>query len=188
MGAGAGHVLAAVRAARGTPVEAWAVEPTDAGAAIQDANWVRSLDDVEPGEFDLALVLDVLEHVAQPSVLLSRVVEKVREGGTVLVSVPNVAHWSMRASLLLGRFDYQDRGITDRTHLRFFTQRTLQRLIEDVGLTVRDRGETLVPLELLLPDAATSNPLWSASRSLRRAFAHAWPGLLGYQLLVEARR
>jgi SAM-dependent methyltransferase len=187
VGAGEGHVLSALRELRADPVSAVAVEPAsrrDAGEG--SSTWVRDLTDVHDAGFDLALLLDVLEHVPDPAVTLSVVASKLRPGGSLLVSVPNVAHWSVRASLLAGRFDYTDRGILDRTHLRFFTQSTLLDLLESTGCTVEATSQSLVPLELLLPEEITATSLWSAATTARKLFARAMPGLLAYQLLVRA--
>ncbi len=187
VGAGEGHVLAALAALRSDPVDAVAVEPasrSDAGEG--SSTWVRDLADVHDAGFDLALLLDVLEHVPDPAVTLSVVASKLRPGGSILISVPNVAHWTVRASLLAGRFDYADRGILDRTHLRFFTQRTLLDLVESTGCKVEGTSQALVPFELLLPEGITDTSLWSAATNARRLFARAMPGLLAYQLLVRA--
>lgn len=188
VGAGTGEVLAAIRAARPEPVAAWAVEPAESGAAIREATWTRTLEEVDAQDFDLALLLDVLEHIDDPRRTLEAVAERVRPGGTFLISVPNVTHWSVRASLLAGNFDYADRGILDRTHLRFFTKSSLLDLVRVAGLDVVSTSEALVPLELLLPAAVTGTGAWGAVTRARRLLASAWPTLLGYQLLVRARK
>lgn len=149
--------------------------------------WVSSIEEVEDTDCDLALALDVLEHVGDPAALLREVVSRCRTGGTILLSVPNVAHWSVRAQLALGRFDYADRGILDRTHLRFFTRRSFLELVTAVGLTVVSTSETIVPLELLLPEPVSRSLPWRLARGARRLAARALPGLLGFQLLVRAR-
>ena len=76
--------------------------------------------------------------------------------GTVIVSVPNVAHLWVRLSLLAGRFDYADRGILDRTHLRFFTRRSLLALLRAAGLAVVELAVTPVPLPLVVPRALST--------------------------------
>ena len=89
---------------------------------------------------DLMLFLDVLEHVQDPLSVLVRLTSQLSAGGTIIVSVPNVAHLSVAIPLLLrGRFDYRDAGILDRTHLRFFVQQSAVALLRDAGFLV-DRG------------------------------------------------
>jgi 2-polyprenyl-3-methyl-5-hydroxy-6-metoxy-1,4-benzoquinol methylase len=70
------------------------------------------------------VLADVLEHLPDPVRVLRSVHSLLNPGARIVVSVPNVAHVSVRAQLLFGRFRYSARGILDRTHLRFFTQRT----------------------------------------------------------------
>jgi hypothetical protein len=53
-----------------------------------------------------------------------------------VVSIPNIAHWRVRFGLLRGSFNYTDSGILDRTHLRFFTQKTARALFRDAGYTI----------------------------------------------------
>jgi len=101
----------------------------------------------------------------------------------VIVSVPNVAHLWVRLSLLAGRFHYTDRGILDRTHLRFFTRRTLLELLRAAGLTVVELAVTPVPLPLVVP------PRWHGRwlphvHALSAGAARGWPGGLAYQFVA----
>ena len=89
------------------------------------------------GTYDVLLFGDTLEHVADPAGVLRRLSTHLASGGTLIVSVPNVANWAIRLMLLAGRFRYTDRGILDRTHLRFYTRRTLVEMIESSGFRVQ---------------------------------------------------
>jgi 2-polyprenyl-3-methyl-5-hydroxy-6-metoxy-1,4-benzoquinol methylase len=86
--------------------------------------------------FDVILALNVLEHLHDPASLLDSALAAVAESGRLIVSVPNVAHYRIRARLLRGRFAYEDHGTMDRTHLRFFTRRTLRELLTEAGWAV----------------------------------------------------
>ncbi len=89
------------------------------------------------GRPDLILFLDVLEHLFAPDKVLAGLVSQLAPGGTVIVSLPNVAHLSVSLPLLLrGRFDYEDAGILDRTHLRFFVRSSAITMLNDAGLRV----------------------------------------------------
>jgi SAM-dependent methyltransferase len=89
------------------------------------------------GAPDLVLLLDVLEHLVHPAEALARIMEIMTEEGTVIISLPNVAHLSVSLPLLLrGRFDYTDAGILDRTHLHFFYRDSALTLARRVGLEV----------------------------------------------------
>lgn len=88
-------------------------------------------------KYDLILLLDVLEHLIDPANLLRTVRQLLETGGQVIVSVPNIAHLSVTIPLLFGRrFTYQDAGILDRTHLRFFVEDTAIKLLNDANFHV----------------------------------------------------
>jgi 2-polyprenyl-3-methyl-5-hydroxy-6-metoxy-1,4-benzoquinol methylase len=87
--------------------------------------------------FDLILLLDVLEHVPDSASTLQKVRQLLQAGGRIIVSVPNIAHLSVTLPLLVQRrFTYQDAGIMDRTHLRFFVEDTAVKLLNDAELVV----------------------------------------------------
>ena len=83
--------------------------------------------------FDVVLMLDVLEHLQEPGRVLNGVGELLAPGGWGVISVPNVAHISLRLSLLEGSFTYTDVGLLDRTHLRFFDRRGVDDLLQEAG-------------------------------------------------------
>lgn len=82
-------------------------------------------------KFDLVLCLDVLEHMVDPWAVVDRLATRYLEtGGTLIVSLPNVRHYSVVLPLFLGgRWDYEDAGLLDRTHLRFFTKASAKTLL-----------------------------------------------------------
>lgn len=86
------------------------------------------------GSFDVVLAADVLEHLREPGRVLRMLRRYVAPGGCVIVSLPNVAHASVRFSLLAGRFSYRTTGILDETHCRLYTFSTARKLIESSGL------------------------------------------------------
>lgn len=83
--------------------------------------------------FDVVLMLDVLEHLADPAAVLRRVSAVLAPGGWGVLSIPNVAHISVRLDLLQGRFTYRDTGLLDRTHLRFFDRPGLEAMLDAAG-------------------------------------------------------
>jgi O-antigen biosynthesis protein len=86
--------------------------------------------------FDVVMFGDVLEHLVDPSTVLRNSAALLRPGGSVVASVPNVGHASVRLALLSGRFPYTELGLLDRTHLRFFTRESLEQLFRDAGLSI----------------------------------------------------
>ena len=125
--------------------------------------------------YDAVLFLDVLEHLVDPWQILRESSILLRPGGRAYVSLPNVAHWSLRKELLLGRWEYGDNGLLDRTHIRFFTVATARHLMEGTGWRVCWQAADVDRLPLLkLPER------WLAKLA-------RWPGLFGVQTLIEAR-
>jgi 2-polyprenyl-3-methyl-5-hydroxy-6-metoxy-1,4-benzoquinol methylase len=137
--------------------------------------------------FGIVVLADVLEHFADPLEVLRAAAGLLEPGGRVVISVPNVAHLSVRLQLLLGSFDYTDRGILDRTHLRFFTRKTLKVLVADAGLKMRSLGATPAPVEEVFPvllRVRWLHPLLAAGSLLARA----WKSMFAYQFLIVADR
>ena len=93
---------------------------------------------LELNSFDALVFGDVLEHMVDPWGVLKRLAPLLRDGGLALACIPNVQHWSMIVGLLRGRWEYQDEGLLDRTHLRFFTVEGMTPLFEGAGLKVFD--------------------------------------------------
>jgi len=190
LGAAGGHLGRAVRDRCGylAGVEPDPALPASAREGYDD--W-RAADALEAGTwgapFDAVVCADVLEHLPRPEELLARIRGWLRAGGTILVSLPNVANISVRAGLAAGRFTYADRGILDRTHLRFFTRRTEVDLLARAGFEVRAVEATAMPCELAVP-ALGRAPLRAPVRALASASARIWPTLFGYQFVIEAEK
>jgi SAM-dependent methyltransferase len=99
-----------------------------------------------PEGIDCIVYGDVLEHMVDPWKLLAAQVPYLKPDGTVVVCMPNVEHWTMVAKLLAGSFDYEDMGLLDRTHLRWFTPRTMATALQDAGLYLSDCTPRPAPL------------------------------------------
>jgi SAM-dependent methyltransferase len=101
----------------------------------------ETMDDAEltgdGGGYDVVVMGDVLEHLRDPWRALERVRGLLRPGGYFGCCVPHVGHWTALAELLNGRWPYQDEGLFDRTHLRFFTLDSLTRMLADAGLATQ---------------------------------------------------
>lgn len=146
-------------------------------------------------DFDVIVAADVLEHTVDPARLLGELGQRLAPGGSVLVSVPNFAHWYPRARVAAGRFDYDRRGILDHGHVRFFTRRSFERLVGAAGFDIAARSVCGLPLEVAERGAGASHHASGDRRGLgqlvgaldRRA-ATAWPTMFAYQFLYELRR
>lgn len=88
--------------------------------------------------FDVIVYGDVLEHLKDPLRVFTGLNTYLAPEGQVVVSVPNIAHIAIRLMLLFGYFEYMDRGILDRTHLRFFTLRSFRSFLAQGGMRVEE--------------------------------------------------
>lgn len=133
--------------------EVYGIEPdTDSAQDAQQRGYVRIINkNAEEGiaelagiHFDYIILADVLEHLVEPELVLQKIKNNLAPNGKVIISLPNIAHYSVRLSLLLGRWNMKDCGIMDKTHLHFYTLKTAKMLIERCGLEVlnfRPRGD-----------------------------------------------
>jgi methionine biosynthesis protein MetW len=139
----------------------------------------------EAGSYDLVVLADVLEHLADPGAALRRATGWCKPGGALLVSVPNVAHWRARLTLARGRWPAEDSGTFDSSHLRWFTRASLQSLLAEAGLADVELGAIVPALRnhVALPGRIErrAEPAW-------QALGRRLPGLLGYQVIASGRR
>jgi 2-polyprenyl-3-methyl-5-hydroxy-6-metoxy-1,4-benzoquinol methylase len=89
--------------------------------------------------------LDVLEHALEPLAMLMKAKQLLQPGGFVIASIPNVAHWSVIADLIEGRWDYAPAGIHCVTHLRFFTRHSIVDLFQEAGFALERCQAALLP-------------------------------------------
>jgi len=193
VGCGTGSVAVVANKNKGNTV--FGIEPDAARARVAASRGIDAtcgyLDEAflgEKGPFDVIVFSDVLEHVPAPEAILRLAASGLTPRGIILISVPNVAHWSIRLNLLFGRFDYTETGLCDSTHLRWFTRRTIQALLRSHGFeTVELRyteGASLpiyrTRLFRLLPDR------WVAR--IIRVLLKIAPTLLGCQFVLKVRK
>jgi len=85
-----------------------------------------------PNYFDCIIFADILEHLKDPLVLLKNATSFLSDGGVIIASIPNIRHHTTIINLLFkGYWPYRERGIHDKTHLRFFTLKNIKEMIED---------------------------------------------------------
>jgi glycosyltransferase involved in cell wall biosynthesis len=132
--------------------------------------------------FGVVLAADVLEHLVNPGALLKQMKDVLAPGGTAMICVPNIAHWYPRTRSTLGMFGYDQRGILDSTHLRFFTRRSINTLVEQRGFTVRRIEPVGLPFDALGVEGTIGR--WA--RLLDSFLLALWPTMFGYQFIIEA--
>ncbi len=138
------------------------------------------------GEFDHVIFADVLEHLPDPARAIDRYLPFLAPSGSVVVSVPNMRFYSVLVRLMLDRWAYTDHGIRDRTHLRIFTRRSLEQLLESSGLRI----DSLRRNVRLFEDQSRIGRVGAlATRVVRSAVApFLFRELLAYQYLAIASR
>ena len=157
-------------------------------SAFHRVNLERDTMPVDAFDYDAVLLLDVIEHLAEPEEFLiglrndSQATDAIRTPPAVLISTPNVAFAGVRLNLLFGRFSYAERGILDVTHKRLFTRRTLKRSLEECGFAIEKMIPVPVPCETVL-----GGGVGRALGHVAAFLARAWPRMFAFQFLVVAR-
>lgn len=93
--------------------------------------------------FDTIIFADVLEHLVDPYQVIEVIKNKLRKNGEIIASIPNVRHWTVIKNLIEGKWDYENAGLLDKTHLRFFTLKSAAELFVNAGFNVLDIKATL---------------------------------------------
>jgi len=190
VGCARGHLSAAL-ARQGWSVTGIEYDASDAAIAKETGIQVivgsaeEALSNIEEN-FDVIVFADVLEHFVHPLGVLTMATSLLAPNGRIIISIPNVAHLSVRLQLLLGSFTYTDRGILDRTHLHFYTKKTLKEMITKAGLCITHMDATPAPIEEVLPVLRTISPL-RGLLELNALTAKLWKSALAYQYIVVAK-
>ncbi len=150
-----------------------------------EADLNHGLPDAVSGEYQVVIAADVLEHTVEPGRLLTDMARRLSPDGRILVSIPNFAHWYPRGRVLAGRFDYDQRGLLDRGHVRFFTRRSFEKLVRASGLRIVRRDAVGTPFQLLGPDHGMFRRVADLAARVDRVAVRVWPTLFGYQFLYE---
>lgn len=98
-------------------------------------------------KFDYIVMADVLEHLNNPWLALERAVELLKDDGKILISVPNISHNSVIIDLMNDKFNYRETGLLDNTHIRFFTNSTLKKMVENANLMITKEMNTHCAVE-----------------------------------------
>ncbi|HEY6231977.1 MAG TPA: class I SAM-dependent methyltransferase [Pyrinomonadaceae bacterium] len=146
-----------------------------------------SLECIEGQAFDAIIFSHVLEHMKDPSLVIAKLLPYLRLGGKLIIAVPNVLVWRQRLQFLLGRFQYDEAGTLDNTHLRFFTYHSADEYLINGNSNLR----------LLEKTVEGSVPLWFLRHRFLTANLRGWfdrvgcqifPNLFGGQVVLKAER
>ena len=138
------------------------------------------------GRFSYVICGDVLEHVRDPAKLLRGIRNALAPGGLLLASLPNSGHIVFRLVVLSGHFPQQDRGLFDRTHVRFYMWKGWTQLLSENGFRIEIMHPTIPPFDLALPRLEGTIPLRAAEK-LAYLSARIWPAMFAYQFVIEAK-
>lgn len=130
----------------GIELNKFAAEDAASFADIKIGNVEKEEIDYPEDFFDYIILADVLEHLLDPWTLLKKLTRFAKPEGRILASVPNVMHHSVIKNLLRGNWTYEDSGILDRTHLRFFTLNEIAKMFSQAGCTELEVRTVSLPL------------------------------------------
>ncbi len=149
VGCGAGVLGASIKSRQTAEVHGVELmsDAASKAAVYLDRVWNLPIESALPeladGYYDCIVAADVLEHVIDPWGTLSALKEKLAPDGKIVVSLPNVQNWEVVSNLLEGKWDYRSEGILDRTHLHFFTRKSVEELFWNAGLRIAHMGTTI---------------------------------------------
>lgn len=140
---------------------------------------IESIDiDFPQKHFDVIVFADILEHLKDPIKALKKIRRFLKDDGFVIISVPNIANWSVRLKLLFGKFEYKEKGIMDKTHTHFFTLKSLKG-------DVKEGGFALEKLEAISPMPFTKS---HRMQRLSHVLGNTWKGPFAYQFVVKIKK
>lgn len=124
------------------------IELNDVAAAIAASRLDRVIScdldnaefDFETASFDCIIAADVLEHTKNPENTLNYLKTFLKENGWLLISLPNIRYIVPVIKILRNKFEYEESGVLDRTHLRFFTLHTMEKFLHDCGFEIVKRA------------------------------------------------
>ncbi len=138
------------------------------------------------GKFDYVICADILEHLRDPQRLLTQIRQVLLAEGRLIASLPNSGNLYFRLVVLSGRFPQDDKGLFDRTHVRFFTWDGWHELLSQAGFAVEHCESSCMPIGLAFPSAGSSLPIRGAEW-VSYIMAKVWKRLFAYQFVVKAR-
>jgi SAM-dependent methyltransferase len=141
---------------------------------------------VLPDQYDHVICADILEHLRQPERLLVEIHQVLKPGGRLVVSLPNSGNIYFRLNVLFGRFPQHDKGLFDRTHVRFYTWTGWRDLLDGTRWQVNSVRCSGIPVGLTVPQAYENSAPVRAAESVCYGLAQIRKTLFAYQFVVIA--
>lgn len=137
--------------------------------------------------FDVIILADVIEHLKNSLNITSLLMPFLKKDGAIILSTVNIANLYTRLRLLFGKFDYQQKGILDRTHLKLFTLKTFRKLAVGSGLTIIKEDFTPIPLPLVHEFFSKGKPLY-IFHMFNNFLARLIPTLFCFQFILYCKK
>ena len=134
------------------------------------------------GKFDAIIIGDVLEHLVNPTHALKQLKTYLKPKGIFIISLPNIANFYIRLSLLLGKFDYTEKGILDIDHKYFYTQKTALTMLAKSTFKVKKVKPTPIPLPSVNRSFELGKPLFIFHAGLDLV-TRFYPRFFAYQFI-----
>ncbi len=126
---------------------------------VADIDLIQLEDQFSENTYDYIIIADVLEHLREDEKTLISCRRLLKSGGKCIISVPNIGHASIIGGLLKGRFDYTKEGLLDRTHVHFYTKKSITSLLEKCGFSIAKIDTiTRLPEDTEMGDSLTDMP------------------------------
>jgi O-antigen biosynthesis protein len=132
------------------------------------------LDSKYENYFDILIFADILEHLKEPSDVLERFKKYLKDDGCLIISLPNISNWKIRLQMLLGKFEYNEYGILDNGHIRFFNEKSVKKMIYNAGYEI-------IKFDLTVGDVKRFSNIFHSIGMIR-------PNLFAFQFLIIGKK
>jgi len=190
IGAGSGAISRHLVKSKKCKLTAVEINPTSVKKLKKICNSVHSLDLddnawplhlAQEGKFDHVIAADVLEHLYDPWTVLKGMKSLLSDRGSVILSLPHASHSGVLAALYLGEFEFREKGLLDKTHIRFFGYKNVEALYASAGLKI-----VRCHLVYATPEESELAHAWKAlPENVRQALRQRPYGNV-YQIVTEA--
>jgi SAM-dependent methyltransferase len=139
-----------------------------------------------PGRYDYVICADILEHLRQPARLLGEIHHILQPGGRIVASLPNSGNIYFRLNIAFGRFPQHDKGLFDRTHLRFYMWKGWNELFVKAGWRIASVRSSGIPIGLIAPPSYENSAPVRFAESVCYSLAQIRKTLFAYQFVIVA--
>lgn len=187
-----GGTLAAILKERGHIVDGITISPAEQEAAREHTRnvFIYNLEnglpeEVKAQQYDCVICSHVLEHIVYPKQLVDDIYTVLKPGGLFIVALPNLMHYKSRLKLLKGDFEYEDAGIWDYTHVKWYTFKSAQKMLQTHGFKIEKAMVTgQIPFYSITKKIFPTN--WN--KQLFNLLKKVSGGFFGYQIIISAKK